>query len=75
VGCCRQNAEVESSDEEDDLIRLQEVEAKLLEHDPLFTVEDTLASITNRRSALITAFKPVYDEGDPTGAPDWFDLN
>ncbi|EIN13328.1 actin-like ATPase domain-containing protein [Punctularia strigosozonata HHB-11173 SS5] len=61
------NAEVESSDEEDDLIRLQEVEAKLLEHDPLFTVEDTLASITNRRSALITAFKPVYEEGDLIG--------
>jgi hypothetical protein len=56
-----------SSDEEDDINQLQTVEQKLLAHDPAFTNQHTHASITTQRSALISAFRPVYEEGDIEG--------
>jgi len=43
------------------------IEQNLLAHDPAFTIEDTHAYISTKRSALISAFKPIYDEGDPAG--------
>ena len=46
---------------------MQMIEQKLLTHDPTFTIEDTHAYISTKRSALISAFKPIYDEGDPAG--------
>ncbi|TFK81227.1 actin-like ATPase domain-containing protein [Polyporus arcularius HHB13444] len=61
------NAAAASSDEEDDLATLQALEQKLLAHDPSFTQEDTHASLTSQRSALMSAFRPQYDEGDVQG--------
>ncbi|KAI0089829.1 actin-like protein Arp5p [Irpex rosettiformis] len=58
---------VDSSDEEEDLLNLQTVEQKLLTHDPSFTEEHTHASLTSQRSALLSAFRPQYDEGDVEG--------
>jgi len=62
-----QNTAAVSSDEEEDLNQLQVVEQKLLSYDPTFTDEHTHASITSRRSALISAFRPLYKEGDIEG--------
>lgn len=62
-----QNTTEQSSDEEEELQQLQTIEQKLLTYDPTFTIEDTHAYISTKRSALISAFKPVYDEGDPAG--------
>ncbi|KAJ3562095.1 hypothetical protein NP233_g9789 [Leucocoprinus birnbaumii] len=56
-----------SSDEEDDLDQLKLVEQKLLQHDPTFTAEQTHAAISSQRSALLTAFKPAYEDGDIRG--------
>ncbi|KAF8624818.1 hypothetical protein AX15_005705 [Amanita polypyramis BW_CC] len=56
-----------SSDEEEDLNQLQIIEQKLLAYDPTFTKQHTHASITSRRSALLTAFKPTYEEGNVEG--------
>ncbi|PFH50709.1 hypothetical protein AMATHDRAFT_75400 [Amanita thiersii Skay4041] len=56
-----------SSDEEEDLNQLQIIEQKLLTHDPTFTNQNTHASLTSRRSALITAFKPIYADGNMEG--------
>ncbi|KAF5382806.1 hypothetical protein D9757_007261 [Collybiopsis confluens] len=56
-----------SSDEDEDLAQLQVIEQKLLMHDPTFTIEETHASITSQRSALLNAFKPMYEEGDIAG--------
>ncbi|KAJ3826572.1 chromatin remodeling complex subunit [Lentinula raphanica] len=56
-----------SSDEEEDLAQLQQIEQKLLTHDPTFTAQHTHASIISRRSALLDAFRPVYGEGDGAG--------
>ncbi|KAG6816261.1 hypothetical protein H0H87_007342 [Tephrocybe sp. NHM501043] len=61
------NTAAPSSDEEDDLTQLALVESKLLAHDPTFSHKETHASITTQRSALISAFKPIYDEGDIEG--------
>ena len=58
---------MESSDEEEDLLNLQALEQKLLTHDPTFTVEDTHAALTSQRSALMSAFRPQYDESDTAG--------
>lgn len=62
-----QNTAAESSDEEEDMLNLQTVEQKLLTHDPTFTEEHTHASLTSQRSALMSAFRPQYDEGDVAG--------
>lgn len=62
-----QNTAAASSDEEEDLINLQAVEQKLLTHDPTFTTEHTHAALSSQRSALISAFRPQYDEGDIEG--------
>ncbi|KAJ8088694.1 Nuclear actin-protein involved in chromatin remodeling [Marasmius tenuissimus] len=56
-----------SSDEEDDLSQLQAVEQKLLQFDPSFTNQHTYAHINSQRSALLTAFRPIYEEGDVEG--------
>ncbi|KAF9007940.1 actin-like protein Arp5p [Cyathus striatus] len=61
------NTAVESSDEEEDINQLQLVEQKLLQHDPTFTLQNTLASLNSQRSALLSAFKPRYEEGDVEG--------
>ncbi|KAI0809036.1 actin-like protein Arp5p [Irpex lacteus] len=57
----------DSSDEEEDLLNLQTVEQKLLTYDPSFTEEHTHASLTSQRSALLSAFRPQYDETDVEG--------
>jgi actin-related protein 5 len=49
------------------LTQLQNVEQKLLAHDPNFTSQHTHASITSQRSALLSAFRPIYPEGDYAG--------
>ncbi|KAI0716103.1 actin-like ATPase domain-containing protein [Cerioporus squamosus] len=61
------NTAAASSDEEEDLANLQALEQKLLTYDPSFTQEDTHASLTSQRSALMSAFRPQYDEGDVQG--------
>ncbi|KAJ8482260.1 hypothetical protein ONZ45_g15010 [Pleurotus djamor] len=61
------NIAAASSDEEEDYTQLQAVEAKLLEHDPSFTAQHTHASILSQRSALISAFRPIYEDGDVEG--------
>jgi actin-related protein 5 len=61
------NIAAPSSDEEDDLAQLQAIEQKLLDHDPSFTHQHTHASITSQKSALVSAFRPLYDEGDVQG--------
>ncbi|KAF8972586.1 chromatin remodeling complex subunit [Flammula alnicola] len=61
------NTAAPSSDEEDDLTQLQAIEQKLLTHDPTFTNKHTHASITTQRSALMSAFRPSYEEGDIEG--------
>ena len=63
-----QNTSAVSSDEEEDLNQLQAIEQKLLAHDPTFTKQHTHASILSRRSELLTAFKPAYEEGNIEGA-------
>lgn len=40
-------------------------------HDPTFTAQHTHASITSQRSALISASRPQYEEGDIEG---WVDI-
>lgn len=62
-----QNTAAQSSDEEEDLSNLQLVETKLLMHDPTFTLDDTHASLASQRSALLTAYRPQYEEGDVEG--------
>ncbi|KAJ3556891.1 hypothetical protein NM688_g1772 [Phlebia brevispora] len=61
------NLAAESSDEEEDLMTLQSLEQKLLLHDPTFTIEDTHAALSSQRSALMSAFRPQYDDGDMAG--------
>ena len=56
-----------SSDEEEDLARLEIVEQKLLNHDPTFSYDHTYQSLSQKRSALIQAFRPQYEEGDVEG--------
>ncbi|OJT07940.1 Actin-like protein arp5 [Trametes pubescens] len=56
-----------SSDEEEDFATLQSLEQKLLAYDPTFTEEHTHASLTSQRSALMSAFRPQYEEGDVKG--------
>ncbi|KAF9073932.1 hypothetical protein BDP27DRAFT_1381421 [Rhodocollybia butyracea] len=61
------NTAAVSSDEDEDLAQLQLIEQKLLTHDPTFTSQQTHASIASQRSALLSAFKPMYEEGDVAG--------
>ncbi|KAF8816730.1 chromatin remodeling complex subunit [Phlegmacium glaucopus] len=61
------NTAAPDSDEEDDLSQLQAIEQKLLAHDPTFTAQQTHASIATQRSALMSAFRPSYNEGDVEG--------
>lgn len=68
VSWASQNTAAPSSDEEDNLAQLAVLEQKLLQHDPTFTDADTHAAITNRRSELISAFRPEYEDGNTGGA-------
>ncbi|KAN0101058.1 hypothetical protein V8E55_001042 [Tylopilus felleus] len=61
------NTAAPSSDEEDDYNQLQIIESKLLQHDPAFTTQHTHASLSSQRSALLSAFRPQYEEGDIAG--------
>ncbi|KAH9949526.1 actin-like ATPase domain-containing protein [Amylocystis lapponica] len=61
------NTAAASEDEEDDMLNLLAVEQKLLTYDPSFTIEHTHASLASQRSALISAFRPQYEEGDAEG--------
>ncbi|KJA21851.1 hypothetical protein HYPSUDRAFT_41467 [Hypholoma sublateritium FD-334 SS-4] len=61
------NTAAASDDEEDDLAQLQMIEQKLLMHDPTFTPKHTHAALTTQRSALMSAFRPLYEEGDIEG--------
>lgn len=62
-----QNTAAASSDEEEDFASLQAIEQKLLAHDPTFTEEHTHAALSSQRSALMSAFRPQYEEGDAKG--------
>ncbi|KAF8168439.1 chromatin remodeling complex subunit [Crassisporium funariophilum] len=61
------NTAAPDSDEEDDFSQLQAIEQKLLTFDPTFTNQHTHASIITQRSALMSAFRPSYEEGDIEG--------
>ncbi|KAK7064825.1 hypothetical protein R3P38DRAFT_2826591 [Favolaschia claudopus] len=56
-----------SSDEEEDLSQLALIEQKLLLHDPSFTEKHTHASLTSKRSELISTLRPTYDESNTEG--------
>jgi len=57
-----------SSSEDEDQINLASVEARLLTHDPNFALNQTFASLTAKKSALMTSFRPPYEDGDVEGA-------
>ncbi|KAH6917713.1 chromatin remodeling complex subunit [Coprinopsis sp. MPI-PUGE-AT-0042] len=63
------NVTAPSSDEEDDVIQLQAIEQKLLMHDPSFTDQHTHAFLSTQRSALLSSFRPTYEEGDVEALP------
>lgn len=49
------------------MIQLQAIEHKLLTHDPSFDETHTHAGMTSQRSALLNAWRPVYDDWDAAG--------
>lgn len=49
------------------MAQLHSVEQKLLAHDPTFTAQHTHASIATQKSALMSAFRPLYGDGDIEG--------
>ncbi|KAK4057110.1 Nuclear actin-protein involved in chromatin remodeling [Microbotryomycetes sp. JL221] len=59
-----------SEDEEDDQENLRQIEAKLLEHDPNFTAENTAERQAMRRHALLNAFTRGLAPNDPFGTYD-----
>ena len=62
-----------SSDEEEDITHLEAVEQKLLAHNLTFFKEQTYSSVTSQHSALITAFRLQYEEGNVEGrAYAWY---
>ncbi|KAJ7924371.1 chromatin remodeling complex subunit [Mycena leptocephala] len=61
------NMAAPSSDEEEDLSQLAMIEQKLLAHDPSFTALHTHASLTSKRSELISTLRPTYDESNAEG--------
>ena len=62
-----------SSDEEEDITHLEAVKQKLLAHDPMFFKEQTYSSAMSQHSALITAFRLQYEEGNVEGqAYAWY---
>ncbi|KAF8323091.1 actin-like ATPase domain-containing protein [Clavulina sp. PMI_390] len=63
-----ENLDVPSDDEEDDLAALANLESKLFTYDNTFSYADTYEGISSRQSALMTAFRPRYPEGDAEGA-------
>lgn len=69
------NTTAPSSDEEDDMTQLQTIEQKLLTFDPTFNAQQTHASIATQRSALMSAFRPTYTDGDIEGYSDHLPAN
>ncbi|KAJ6519177.1 chromatin remodeling complex subunit [Mycena sanguinolenta] len=61
------NMAAPSSDEEEDMSQLAMIEQKLLLHDPSFTAQHTHASLTSKRSELVSTLRPTYDEGNAEG--------
>ncbi|KAK4052358.1 Nuclear actin-protein involved in chromatin remodeling [Microbotryomycetes sp. JL201] len=59
-----------SEDEEDDQENLRQIEAKLLEHDPDFTAENTAERQAMRKHALLNAFIRGLAPDDPFGTYD-----
>ncbi|KAM0790724.1 hypothetical protein ACM66B_004579 [Microbotryomycetes sp. NB124-2] len=59
-----------SEDEEDDQENLRQIEAKLLEHDPDFTAENTAQRQAMRKHALLNAFIRGLAPDDPFGTYD-----
>ena len=62
------NLDNPSDDEEEDLTTLAMLESKLLTHDTTFSYAETFEGISNRQSALMSAFRPKYPDGDVEGA-------
>ncbi|KAF8151988.1 actin-like protein Arp5p [Mycena galopus ATCC 62051] len=61
------NMAAPSSDEEEDMSQLAMIEQKLLLHDPSFTAQHTHASLTSKRSELVSTLRPTYDESNTEG--------
>lgn len=57
-----------SDDEEEDWATLGTLESKLLTHDTTFCYAETFEGISNQQSALMSAFRPKYPDGDVEGA-------
>ncbi|SCV71534.1 BQ2448_3122 [Microbotryum intermedium] len=60
----------ESDDEEDDQHFLNTIEARLLEHDPNFTLDDTAVRLAQRRHQLLNAFVRGLAPDDPLDTYD-----
>ncbi|GAA5833951.1 hypothetical protein JCM3766R1_002480 [Sporobolomyces carnicolor] len=60
----------DSEDEEDEWTNLKEVEARLLEHDPDFTVDDTAERLAMRSHQLFNAFVYGLAPDDPLDTYD-----
>jgi len=62
------NVDTPSDDEEEDWATLATLESKLLTHDTTFSYAETFEGISSRQSALMSAFRPKYPDGDIEGA-------
>ncbi|GAA5940758.1 uncharacterized protein JCM15063_006353 [Sporobolomyces koalae] len=60
----------DSEDEEEEINSLKAVEARLLEHDPSFTLDDTADRLAMRRHQLINAFVYGLSPDDPLDTYD-----
>lgn len=60
----------DSEDEEDEQEALKKVEARLLEHDPLFTINHTAERLAMRKHQLLNAFVRGLAPDDPLDTYD-----
>lgn len=60
----------DSEDEEDEQEALNSVEARLLEHDPAFTLDDTASRLAMRKHQLLNAFVRGLAPDDPLDTYD-----
>ncbi|SGY61894.1 BQ5605_C007g04619 [Microbotryum silenes-dioicae] len=60
----------DSDDEEDDQIFLEAIEARLLQHDPNFSLDDTAVRLAQRRHRLLNAFVRGLAPDDPLDTYD-----
>ncbi|GAA6061978.1 hypothetical protein JCM10212_005222 [Sporobolomyces blumeae] len=60
----------DSEDEEDEMTALKAVEDRLLEHDPAFTLDDTLERLSMRKHQLVNAFVYGLAPDDPLDTYD-----